>query len=151
VSLVFLLVAAGTLTFFWLFFMLLDYSWEDKKLRGLDPSVRPIALGSSSERAEYRRYSWVRYLTIVTLTYINTLVLTVSRVRGEENSARVLGATALILLVATVLHAVDSFWDRKRRRGLRRIEAGIFWSYFWLRYPALILATVTAGKWAIQQ
>jgi hypothetical protein len=138
----FLLLAAGTLIFFWLFFMLADYSWESKKLRGLDSRVRPEG---SSERAEYRWYSWVRYLTVVALTYLNTFVLVVSQIPGRENPSDVLAAILLVIVLVLLLHVVDNFWDRKRPRGLSRVHRGLFWSYFWARYPALILATIAAA------
>ena len=137
-----LLLAAGTLAFFWLFFMLADYSWETKKLRGLDSRVQP---GDSSEKAEYCWYSWVRYLTVIGLTYVNAFVLVGSDIPGRENPARVLAAISLVIALGIVLHAFDSFWDRRRRRSLRRIYAGLFWFYFWLRYPVLILATIAAA------
>ena len=143
----FLLLAAGTLIFFWLFFMLADYSWESKKLRGLDSAVRP---GGSSEKAEYRWYSWVRYLTVIALTYVNAFVLVGSQIPGRENPSRVLAAISLVIVFAIMLLMIDSFWDRSRRRGLSRIHAGVFWSYFWLRYPALILATIAAATRGLQ-
>jgi hypothetical protein len=69
-----LLLAAGVLTFFGCFFMLADYGWERKKCRGLATQARPSTFGMRSERTEYESYSWIRYLVIMLLTYVNAVV-----------------------------------------------------------------------------
>src|SRR5580704_9565811 len=68
-----ILIVAGALTFFWLFFMLDDYGWERKKCRGLDTQARPHMFGKRSEQAEYAWYSRGRYLAIILLTYLNSV------------------------------------------------------------------------------
>ena len=68
-----ILLGGGVLTFFWLLFMLADYGWERKKRRGLDLQVRTNWLGKRQERATYEWYSWIRYLAIILLTYINVV------------------------------------------------------------------------------
>jgi hypothetical protein len=144
------LLAAGTLIFFWLLFIVADYSWEKKKRRGLDARAGSGFGGSSSERADYRWYSWIRYLTMILLTYINTLVLETSQDQVEENPSRLLEAISLVIILSIVLLLVDGLWERKRRRVLSGFFSGFFWSYFWLRYPVLIAATIAAARRGLQ-
>jgi hypothetical protein len=144
-----LLFTGGFLTFFCLFLILADYGWESKKRRGLDARVRPSAFGMRSERSEYEWYSWIRYLVIILLAYLNSVGEIASVPAQNESLAsplRMVWAFSLVILFSVVLLAVDEYWDRKRRRGLNGLLAGVFWSYFWLRYPALILATIAATK-----
>jgi hypothetical protein len=149
----FLLFAGGFLTLFWLFFMLADYGWEVKKCRGLDVQVRLRAFGMQSERAEYEWYSWIRYLAIILLAYLNSIGVIDSEPAANDglvSPVRMVWAFSAVILFSIALLAIDRYWDRKRRCGLRRIHAAIFWSYFWLRYPALILATIAATKRGLQ-
>lgn len=143
-------LAVGTLVFFWLLFMLADYSWETKKHRGLDSRVRARPSGFPTETAEYRWYSWIQYLLTILLTYLNALVLLTSEDRHEENPIRLLGAISSVITLSIVLLFFDGLWERKRRRNLSRICSVIFWSYFWLRYPALIVATLQPAKFGLQ-
>ena len=80
----FLLLAAGVLMFFSVFFSLADYGWERKKCRGLDALARPSTFGMRSERAEYEWYSWIRYLVIMLLTYVNTVGVIDSEAQNKE-------------------------------------------------------------------
>ena len=147
------LLAAGVLVFFWLFFMLADYGWERKKCRGLDARVRPSRFGMRSERAEYDWYSWIRYLVIILLTYINAVGAIDSQFQDTESHVspvRMVWAFFAVILFSIALLAIDGYWDRRRKRGWSRIYAIAFWLYFWLRYPALILATITATERGLQ-
>jgi hypothetical protein len=143
------LLAAATLAFFWMLFMLADYSWEKKKRRGLDSRVRSRS-GFPTERAEYQWYSWIQYLLTILLTYINALVLLTSQDQHEENPIRLLEAISLVIMLSIVLLLFDGLWERERRRGQPGICSVIFWSYFWLRYPVLIVATLQAAKLGLQ-
>jgi hypothetical protein len=140
------LLAAATLIFFWLLFVVADYSWEKKKRRGLDARRGSGFGGFSSERADYRWYSWIRYLTMILLTYLNALVLGISQDQGEENPSRLLEAISLVIALSIVLLLVDDLWERKSRRKRSGVFSGFFWSYFWLRYPVLIAATIVAAR-----
>jgi hypothetical protein len=148
-----LLPAAGVLAFFWLFFMLADYGWERKKCRGLEAQARPSAFGMISERGEYRWYSWIRYLVIMLLTYVNAIGVIDSEAQNEEglvSPVRTFWACSVVILFSIGLFAIDGYWDRRRRRALSWSQASVFWSYFWLRYPALILATIIAARRGLQ-
>jgi hypothetical protein len=145
----FALFAAGVLTFFWLLFMLADYDWERKKWRGLDAQGRTGTFGMRSERAEYEWYSWIRYLVIILLTYVNAVGVIDSGRQNTESlvlPARMFWAFSVVILFSILLVAIDAYWDRRRQQGLSGIYGVVFWSYFWLRYPALILATITATE-----
>ena len=147
------LLSAGVVTFSWLFFMLADYRWEKKKRRGLDLKVRPARFGTQSERAEYEWYSWIRYLAVILVTYLNTAGLMTSEpgnTEGIVSPIRIVWAFSFVIFLSIVLLAIDGYWDRMRRRGLNRIHASLFWSYFWLRYPVLIWTTITATKRGLQ-
>ncbi len=144
-----LFLAGGILASLWLFFMLADYGWERKKGRGLNAQARPGTFGLRSERAEYEWYSWARYLAIILLTYINTVGFLDSQSPNTGNlisPIRMVRAVSIAIFFSIVLLVIDSYWDLTRRRGLSGIYASIFWSYFWLRYPSLILVTITATK-----
>lgn len=133
--------------------MLADYGWEAKKGRGLDMQVRLPAFGMQSERAEYAWYSWIRYLVIILLAYLNSIGAIDSEPPDHDglvSPARMVCAFAAVIVFSIALLAIDGYWDRRRRRGLSGIHAAIFWSYFWLRYPALILATIIATKRGLQ-
>jgi hypothetical protein len=148
-----LLLAACVLILFWLFFMLADYSWERKKCRGLDACVRPGTFGTRSERAEYEWYSWIRYAVIILLTYVNTIGLIDSKLQERESFAspsRMFWTFSIVILFSIALLAVDGYWDRRRAHGFSRIYTRVFWSYFWLRYPILIIATITATMRGLQ-
>jgi hypothetical protein len=147
------LLRAGVLTFFFAFFTLADYSWERRKARGLNEQHRPSAFGKQSERREYEWYSWIRYLVIILLTYMNAAAVVDSETREIDLSVsptRMLWGLSDVLLLSIALFIIDGFWDRRRQRGSGGVEAGVFWSYFWLRYPALILATIAATKHALR-
>ena len=148
-----LLREAGTLTLFWIFFILTDYGWERKKQRGLDVQPRPGRLGMQSERTEYEAFSWIRYLAVILLTYFNTIdVLNYERQVNDSmvSPTRMFWVFSALILCSVGLLAIDRSWDRMRRRGLTRVYEMAFWSYFWLRYPALFLATMTATKRGLQ-
>lgn len=147
------LLEAATVTLFWFFFILADFDWEKKKQRGLDVQARPGRLGMRSERAEYEAYSWIRYLAAILLTYLNTI--DVFNYERQDNDTivspiRMFWAFSVLILFSIGLLAIDGFWDRMRRRRLTRVYEMAFWSYFWLRYPALFLATMTATKRGLQ-
>ncbi len=106
-----------------------------------------------SERAEYEAYSWIRYLAAILLTYLNTI--DVFNYERQDNDTivspiRMFWAFSVLILFSIGLLAIDGFWDRMRRRRLTRVYEMAFWSYFWLRYPALFLATMTATKRGLQ-
>jgi hypothetical protein len=143
----------GSLTLLWFFLMLADYGWECRKRRGLDSQLRPGAFEMRSERAEYESYSRMRYLAVIVLTYLNSAAVIDSEARDNAlfvSPGRLFSVFFLAILFSAILLAIDSYWDRRTRRGLTGIPAGLFWSYFFLRYPALILATITATKMALQ-
>ena len=147
------LLAVGVVAFSWLLFMLADYGWERRKCRGLDAQGRPSRFGMRSERAEYEWYSWIRYLVIILLTYINAVGVIDSEPQQTEilvSPVRMVWAFSAVILLSSALLAIDGYWDRRRQRKLSRIHAGVFWAYFWLRYLALILATITATKRGLQ-
>jgi len=149
VSYLLLPLFAGILIFLWLFFMLADYGWERKKRRGLDSQVRTSWLGKRSERAEYEWYSWIRYLAVVLVAYLNTIAVIDSKSQDNEglvSPPRMAWAFSVVIFFSIVLLAIDGYWDRRWRRGLNRTYARVFWFYFWLRYPALVLATITATR-----
>jgi hypothetical protein len=144
-----LLFAAGVLTFFWFLFMLADYGWERKKCRGLDAQAQPRTFGAQSEQVEYEWYSWIRFFVTMLLTYLNAVGAIDSEPKyndGLVSPVRMFWSFCAVILFSIGLLAIDGYWDRKRRRGLSGRQKSIFWSYFWLRYPALILATITATK-----
>jgi glycosyltransferase involved in cell wall biosynthesis len=143
------LIAVGVVTFLWLFFMLADYGWERKKCRGLDVVVRPNRFGMRSEKTEYEWYSWIRYLAITLLTYVNAVGVIDSGPQGTVrlvSPIRMFWASAFVILFSILFLAIDGYWDRRRRHGLSIVHARFFWSYFWLRYPVLISLTVIAAK-----
>jgi hypothetical protein len=143
-------LAVGTLVFFWLLFMLADYSREKKKRRGLDSRVRSRPSGFPTERTEYQWYTWIQYLLTILLTYFNTPVPLPSQDQHEENPIRLLEVISLVIIPSIVLLLFDGLWERKRRRSLSRTCSVIFWSCFWLRYPVLIVATRQAAKLGLQ-
>lgn len=129
--------------------MVADYGWERRKRRGLDAQVRPGKIIMRSERAEYGWYSWTRYALIILLTYLNSAAVINFNPTGNESlmsPGRVVVAFSAVILISIALRAIDGFWDRKRQRGLCGRHATLFWSYYWLRYPVLIVATITATK-----
>jgi hypothetical protein len=133
--------------------MLADYGWERKKCRGLEAQARPSGFGMISERTEYEWYSWIRYLVIMLLTYVNAIRVIDFEAQNEEglvSPVRTFWACSAVILFSIGLFAVDGYWDRRRRRGLSWSQASVFWSYFWLRYPALILATIIAARRGLQ-
>ena len=153
VSYALLSLLAGILIFLWFFFMLADYGWERKKRRGLDSQVRTIWLGAGSERAEYEWYSWIRYLTVVLVAYLNTIAVIDSKSQDNEglvSPPRMVWAFSIVIFSSIVLVAIDGYWDRRWHRGLDGTCAGVFWFYFWLRYPALVLVTIIATRRGLQ-
>jgi uncharacterized membrane protein len=133
--------------------MLADYGWERKKRRSLDSQVRTSWLGKRSERAEYEWYSWIRYLAVIFMAYLNTIAVIDSKLQDNEgvvSPLRMVWASSVVIFLSIVLLATDAYWDRKWRRGLNGTYARVFWFYFWLRYPALVLATITAAKRGLQ-
>lgn len=145
----FLVLSVCTLACLCLLFLLADLNWESKKVQSFgrvpgDPWAR-----AQRGSGEYRRYSWVRYLTIVLLTYVNVVGVVESKPEnysGVASPIRMLAMISLLLLFSLALLAIDGYWGRQRPAefsGLRRL---IFWFYFWLRYPALICATVEVTK-----
>lgn len=147
------LLAAGVLTFVWLFFMLVDHDCERKKCRGLDAQVRASRFGMRSERAEYEWYSWIRYLVIILMTYVNAVGVIDSEPQHTEglvSPVRMVWAFSAVILFSSALLAIDGYGDRRWQQGLSGIYAMAFWSHFWLRYPALILATITATERGVQ-
>jgi len=146
-------VIAAILIFLWVFFMLADWGWEKKKRRGLDLVVRASWLGNRSERGEYEWYSWIRYLAVILVAYLNTFAVIDSKVPGSKSLVsplRMVWAASIVIFFSIVLLAIDSYWDRRWRCALNRTYARVFWFYFWLRYPALVLATITATKRGLQ-
>ena len=146
-------IIVAILIFLWLFFMLADWGWERKKRRGLDLVVRTSWLGNRSERSEYEWYSWIRYLAVILVVYLNTFAVIDSKSPGSEglvSPLRMVWATSIVIFFSIVLLAIDSYWDRSWRRGLNRKYARVFWFYFWVRYPALVLATITTTKRGLQ-
>ncbi len=140
-----ILLGGGVLTFFWLLFMLADYGWERKKRRGLDLQVRTNWLGKRQERATYEWYSWIRYLAIILLTYINVVGVIDSEPEknaGLASPLRMFWLLSIVILFSIALLAIDGYWDRQWRYELSSIQKTVFWLYFWLRYPVLILATI---------
>ena len=149
----FLLFAGSVLVLAWLFFLLADYSWEKKKCRGLNAQVQSGKFGMRSERTEYECYSWVRYLAIILLTYVNTIGVIDSEPQDSDglvSPVHMLSAFSVVILFSIGLLAIDGYWDRKRQHRLSGICATVFWPYFWLRYPALILATIVATRRGLQ-
>jgi hypothetical protein len=128
------LLADGFMTLLRVYFKLADYGWESKKCRGLDVQAPSGRFGQRSERAEHEWYSWSRYLAIILLTYLNSVGVIDSEAQYNErfvSPARMFWAFSAVILFSIVLLAIDGYWDRRRRRGLSRIHAGVFWSYFW--------------------
>lgn len=124
------------------FFMLADYGWERRKLRGFDPDVPE---GEWSEARQYAWYSWIRYLAVILLTYINAIAIIESRREqneGLQSPLRMLWLFCIVVLFSVALVAIDGYWERYRLRGLNNSQTALFWSYFWLRYPALIFITI---------
>lgn len=153
VSRSFVLLGAGVLTFLYLFLIIADYGWENKKRRGLSLQTRTTRLGKRSERAVYEWYSWIRYLGIILLTYINAMSVIESepgKTAAFESPVRMFWLFLIVILFAIALLEIDGYWDRQRRQGLNGIQTALFWSYFWLRYPALILATIQATRQGLQ-
>jgi hypothetical protein len=135
---------AGLFAFggFYAFFMLADYGWEKRKRRGLDRRARR---GRWSEEAEHSWYSWTRYLAVILLTYLNAVVFIQSQPDQLDQTAspvRILLLLGIAVLFSIALLALDGSWDRSKQRGMNRAQSAAFWSYFWLRYPALIILTV---------
>jgi hypothetical protein len=133
--------------------MLDDYGWEKKKRRGLSTELRPGIFGMRSEQAEYTWYSRGRYLVIVLLTYLNSVGL-ISASSGPAASAdapvNAAWAFSAVIVFSILLIMVDDYWDQWRRDRLSRGRAFIFWLYFWLRYPVLIIATIIATRRGLQ-
>ncbi len=147
------LLATGVVTLFWLFFMLADYGWERKKRLGLDVQARSATFCKWSEQTDYELYSWIRYLVIMLLTYVNTVGVIAAEPESAErliSLVRLFWAFSIAILFSITLLTIDRYWDRSRRRGFNRIQASFFWSYFWLRYPGLILVTLSAAKRGLQ-
>lgn len=141
------LLAACVLTFFWLFSVLADYGWETRKRRTLVTPARLGALRKPSERREYAWYAWIRYLMTILIAYVNAMGLIGSepqRAATVLSPFRTLCAISAVILFSIALLAIDGYWDRSRQGPPTAIRAWIFWFYFWLRYPALILATFEA-------
>ena len=55
-----------------------------------------------------------------------------------------------LIIFTFLLPAIDRYWDRKRPFRFSGFHAGLFWAYFSLRYPILILATLVAIKRALE-
>ncbi len=149
----FVLLSAGVLAFLWLFLMMADYSWENKKSRGLSRETRTTRVGKRSEQVEYEWYSWIRYLGVILLTYLNATGVIESeprRIAAFESPVRMFWLFLIVILLAIALLEIDGYWDRQRLQGLNGIQTALFWSYFWLRYPALIVATIQATKQGLQ-
>ena len=149
----FVLLGAGVLALLYLFLMMADYGWENKKRRGLSLQTRATRLRKRSEQVEYEWYSWIRYLGIILLTYINATGVIESEPRKIavfESPVRMFWLFLIVILFAIALLEIDRYWDRQRRQGLNGIQTALFWSYFWLRYPALILATIQATRQGLQ-
>jgi hypothetical protein len=130
-----------------------DYGWERKKRFGLDVQARSAAFCKWSEQTDYELYSWIRYLVIMLLTYVNTVGVIAAEpesVEGLISLVRLFWTFSVAILFSIILLAIDRYLDRSRRRGLNRIQASFFWSYFWLRHPALILVTLSAAKRGLQ-
>ena len=123
------------------------------KRRGLNSQVRTSWLGAGSQRAEYEWYSWIRYLTVVLVAYLNTIAVIDSKSQDNEGLVSPPGmvwAFSIVIFFSIVLVALDGYWDRRWRRGLDGTCAGVFWFYFWLRYPALVLVTIIATRRGLQ-
>jgi hypothetical protein len=98
------LLSGGTLLFFWLLLMLADYGWEQKKRRGLDAQAlngRQIGL-EGRERSTYGWYSWVRYLGMILLTYINVVALMDSEPERDDGLVQPLRMFWLFLIVILI-------------------------------------------------
>lgn len=131
---------------FYAFFMLADYGWEKKKQRGLDRCVRT---GKWSEATEYEWYSWIRYLAVILLTYSNAVPALESdpeRNDGPKSPVRLLFLFCIVILFSIALLAIDGYWERYRPRRFNKTQTAAFWSYFWLRYPALIFVTIQLAR-----
>lgn len=139
----FLLGAIVLVLFCW-FFLVADYARELKRPRGPFKVIE----GDSGETANAASgrwwYSWVRYLSIILLTYVTYLWIFDPNIRRSEattSPARLLCLAWVLLLFSVALLATDGYWELKRRRGLSGPQRAPFWSYFVLRYPLLILGT----------
>jgi hypothetical protein len=146
------LLGAGILILFWFFLMLEDYSWEKRKCNGLDVEVRSSGFGKQSEQAEYDDWCWIRYPAIILVTFLYSVMVIGSKPQGNTglvSTWRMIWAFSPVILFSIALIAIDRYLDRRRRGGLSRSQTCAFWTYFWLRYPALILATITATKWGL--
>ncbi len=138
------LLGGGTVAFFWLLLMLADYGWERKKRRGFAPGPLPDRREQLRERTTYGWYSWVRYLIIILLTYINTVAVLNSGPDNHESFVsplRVVSLFLIVILFSIALLIIDGYWDR-RRGELMGSRKTLFFLYFWIRYPALIFATI---------
>jgi hypothetical protein len=145
----FIPLAIGTLAFFWLLLMLADYGWERRNRPGLKANARPGRDENRSEDPGYMGYWWVRYPVIILITYLNAIGLFDSNPRQKSHAAsalRFLEPLFSLIICTFLLLAIDRYWDRKRPSRFTRFDAGLFWSYFSVRYPILILATLIATK-----
>jgi hypothetical protein len=147
------LFSGGTLLFFWLLLMLADYGWEQKKRHGLDAQSQNGRQIQGRKRSTYGWYSWARYLAMILLTYINAIAIMNSEPQkdsGLVSSSRMFWLFLIVILLAIALLTIDGYWDRRRRDELRRAWKVLFWLYFWIRYPVLVIATVQLTRMGLQ-
>jgi hypothetical protein len=131
----FVVLAVATVAFSSVFFLLADYGWESRKRHqeGRDFNA-------------YAWYSWFRYLAIILLTYLNASPLFSSENPLFFSAARTLYMISLVVLLSIAFLRIDRYWDRQLSRSSSRVKTLTFWIYFWLRYPALIAATIQATR-----
>jgi len=82
---------------------------------------------------------------MILLTYINAIAILNSETEkdsGIVSSSRMFWLFLIVILLAIALLAIDGYWDRRQREELRPAWKVLFWLYFWIRYPILVIATI---------
>ena len=129
--------------------LLADYGWERRKRDAANRQASAVWIGPSYKPAEYRSYSWIRYLAIILITYINVEPILTSEPPTQPvlfSPARIFYLFSLVVLLSIAFLKIDNYWDRRRARTITTPQAFLFWCYFWIRYPALIAATIQATR-----